>query len=198
MTDLTGPLSELRGAYRAYQNAKRDKKEEIQEKYRTRMESEIRAAVEAEKYQFARLLADRKDFYGLRVTDIQDHVLRTRNWKVWEDIRDYAEIEPEMITRSNTKEQERIANAFYRWEEADTDFGYVLVLMKDEQGNRIEPEAVITDLKVTVQNKLSAMPTVFGEDSHRSVWEKHWNGSGPDMQKYATRVANEHRGEIGK
>lgn len=118
MTDITAPLNELRAAYRAYQNAKRDKKEEITEKYRARMEDEIRAAVEAEKHAFAKLLADRKEFYGLRVTDIQDHVLRTRNWKVWEDIRDYADIEPEQISRETArdrKKQEEIEARGYIW-----------------------------------------------------------------------------------
>lgn len=115
MTDITAPLNELRAAYRAYQSAKRDKKEEITEKYRARMEDEIRAAVEAEKHAFAKLLADRKEFYGLRVTDIQDHVLRTRNWKVWEDIRDYADIEPEQISRENAREAKARENATYVW-----------------------------------------------------------------------------------
>lgn len=197
MTDLTGPLSELRGAYRAYQNAKRDKKEEIQEKYRTRMEAEIRAAVEAEKYEFARLLADRKEFYGFRVSDIQDHVLRTRNWKVWEDIRDYAEIAPETITRNNAREEARLASAVYRWDEVDTPFGYALVLLKDADGNPIEPEAVLTDIRVE-NGALSAWPTIWGEDNHKAVWNKHWDGKGEAMQAYATKIANAHRKEIGK
>lgn len=103
MTDITAPLTELRAAYRAYQNAKRDKKEEIREKYETRIAGEVRAAVEAEKYAFATRLRDLKEYYGLNVTDIQDHVLRTRNWKVWEDIRDYADIQPEQIIREKTR-----------------------------------------------------------------------------------------------
>lgn len=91
MTDLTAPLAELRAAYRAYQNAKRDKKEEITEKYRTQRDEEIRVAVQVEKRAFAKLLKDQKEAYGLRLGDIQDHVLRTRNWKAWVDLRDLAE-----------------------------------------------------------------------------------------------------------
>lgn len=193
MTDVTAPLTELRAAYRAYQSSKRDKKEEIQEKYRTRMEDEIRAAVQAEKYAFASLLKDRKEFYDLRVTDIQDHVLRTRNWKVWEDIRDFADIEPEQIIRENNREATRRANAPYRWEKADTEFGWALVLTKDAAGELIEPEAVITDIK-DEGGKLVAWP---GLDL-RPVWEKHWNKDGAKMQSYATDIANAHRKDINK
>lgn len=107
MTDITAPLTELRAAYRALQSVKRDKKEEITEKYRARIEDEIRAAVEAERYAFAKRLRDMKDEYGLRVTDIQDHVLRTRNWKVWEDLRDYADIAPEQVLRDNAREEKK-------------------------------------------------------------------------------------------
>ena len=117
MTDLTGPLTELRSAYRAYQNAKRNKKEEIHEKYRSRIEDEIRAAVNEEKYAFASLLKDRKEFYDLKVTDIQDHVLRTRNWRVWEDIRDFAGMPPESIVRTNAKKERERENAVFLWSE---------------------------------------------------------------------------------
>lgn len=194
MTDITTPLTELRAAYRAYQNAKRDKKEEIQEKYRTRMEDEIRAAVQAEKYAFASLLKDRKEFYDLRVTDIQDHVLRTRNWKVWEDIRDFADIEPEQIIRENNREATRKANAGYRWEEADTEFGWSLVLTKDEAGNAIEPEAVLTNI-YEEGGVLVAWPDL---SIHRDVWKKHWNDNGSAMKAYASKLATAHRKEIGK
>lgn len=95
--DLPGVLNELRAAYRAYQNAKRDHKERIREKYKTVIADEVRKAVESEKYNFASLLSDRKERFGLKVTDIQDHVLRTRNWKIWEELRDYADIAPEQV-----------------------------------------------------------------------------------------------------
>jgi hypothetical protein len=153
MTDLTGPLTELRAAYRAYQNAKRDKKEEIQEKYRTRMEDEIRAAVQAEKYAFASLLKDRKEFHNLRVTDIQDHVLRTRNWKVWEDIRDFADIAPEQITRENAR---RTANASFHW----SDDLLTLTVTKDSK------------------NKELPTPVVFDMTTNRKVQDRWWPESG--------------------
>lgn len=198
MTDITTPLTELRAAYRAYQNAKRDKKEEITEKYRSRMEDEIRAAVQAEKYAFASLLKDRKDFYDLRVTDIQDHVLRTRNWKVWEDIRDFADIEPEQIIRSNNRAEKKRTDTGYRWEETDTEFGWAFVLTKDADGERIDPEAVMTDIRVKEGGVLEVWPNVMSEDSHKSVWDTHFKGDGNAMRKYATRIANETRKEIGK
>lgn len=145
MTDLTTPLTELRAAYRAYQNAKRDKKEEITEKYRSRMDDEIRAAVQAEKYAFASLLKDRKDFYDLRVTDIQDHVLRTRNWKVWEDIRDFADIAPEQVTRDNDRKARALATAPLQF----SDDRLTLTVVKDSKGRELASPVVfdLTTLK---------------------------------------------------
>lgn len=156
MTDITTPLTELRAAYRAYQNAKRDKKEEITEKYRTRMEDEIRAAVQAEKYAFASLLKDRKEFYSLRVTDLQDHVLRTRNWKVWEDIRDFADIEPEQIVRENARELKRLENSHFRWSD---DYATVTVV-KNSKGDELEEPVIYTASTIRVKNELlNALPT---------------------------------------
>lgn len=130
MNDITAPLAELRSAYRAYQNAKRDKKEEIQEKYRMQMEDEIRQAIQAEKFAFAKRLKDTKEFYDLRVTDIQDHVLRTRNWKVWEELRDFAGMQPEQVTRENAREQRRLANSPFLW----SDDLLTLTVRKDSKG----------------------------------------------------------------
>lgn len=138
MTDLTAPLTELRAAYRAYQNAKRNKKEEIHEKYRSRIEDEIRAAVNEEKYAFASLLKDRKEFYDLKVTDIQDHVLRTRNWRVWEDIRDFADIPPESIVRTNAKEARERENAVFLWSE---DY-QTLSVKKNSKGVVLDPAVI--------------------------------------------------------
>lgn len=200
MTDITTPLTELRAAYRAYQNAKRDKKEEITEKYRSRMEDEIRAAVQAEKYAFASLLKDRKDFYDLRVTDIQDHVLRTRNWKVWEDIRDFADIEPEQIIRSNAREAKALAARTYRWIPwNDNAFGFALVLTKTEKGEAFDSsvrgveggEVILRDIRVK-DGEVSAWPEM---GLHTEVWNRYWDGQPVDMKKYASKIANDHKAE---
>lgn len=132
MTDLTAPLNELRAAYRAYQAAKRDKKEEIHEKYAGMIADEIRSAVAEEKRAFATRLADMKVRYDLKVTDIQDHVLRTRNWKVWEDIRDYAKIDPEQVVRDNAREAREIANRPYRWSDDFTELTWMRDLKNKE------------------------------------------------------------------
>lgn len=143
--DITGVLHELRAAYRAYQSAKRDHKERIREKYETIIAEEVRKAVESEKYNFSSLLRDRKERFALRVTDIQDHVLRTRNWKMWEELRDYADIAPEQITRENAREE---AKRPYRWEEGQW-AGQprpVLVWLKDKKGKNLEvPINIIVD-----------------------------------------------------
>lgn len=166
MTDLTGPLSELRIAYRSYQNAKRDKKEEIQEKYRMQMEEEIRKAVEAEKFAFAKRLKDTKEFYSLRVTDIQDHVLRTRNWKVWEDIRDFAGMEPEQVTRETAR---RIANSPFHW----SDDLLTLTVTKDTKGKEL------------------SLPVVFDMTTNRKVRDRWWPESGSAAENGVSEAERE-------
>lgn len=145
--DITGVLHELRAAYRAYQSAKRDHKKRIREKYETIIAEEVRKAVESEKYNFSSLLRDRKERFSLRVTDIQDHVLRTRNWKVWEDIRDYADIQPEQVTRDNAREE---AKRPYRWDRIDYrgEERDALVWLKDPKGKTAEhPIHIVVDTR---------------------------------------------------
>lgn len=143
--DITGVLHELRAAYRAYQSAKRDHKERIREKYETVIADEVRKAVESEKYNFSSLLRDRKERFSLRVTDIQDHVLRTRNWKVWEELRDYADIQPEQVTRDNAREE---AKRPYRWDRVEYrgEEREALVWLKDPKGKKAEqPIHIVID-----------------------------------------------------
>jgi len=135
--DITGVLHELRAAYRAYQSAKRDHKERIREKYETVIADEVRKAVESEKYNFSSLLRDRKERFSLRVTDIQDHVLRTRNWKVWEELRDYADIQPEQVTRDNAREEAKRPYRFEKFTYRGTERDAILWL-KDKKGKTLD------------------------------------------------------------
>lgn len=197
MNDYTAAVIRLENAYSSMQIARKRVADEVKAEFQRAIRDEISRRQYEIEHDFAKALRLETE-RGLPGAVIRAEVLRTQDWGRWKKWRDMADIEPERVTRSNAREENRLASLTYRWDEADTAFGYALVLLKDEQGNRIEPEAVLTDIKYTAQDKLTVMPNVFGDNSHRAVWEKHWNGNGQDMQKYATRVANEHRKEIGK
>lgn len=201
MTDITAPLTELRAAYRAYQAAKRDKKEEIREKYETRIAEEVRAAVEAEKYAFATRLRDLKEYYGLNVTDIQDHVLRTRNWKVWEDIRDYADIQPEQITREKsraaTKQKAEQSKKKYEWIDG------ALHWYKWSNGEQMPFPMIVSDY-ATLSGNINWGPTLFDViDNDNALWKEikatiqrdARSGIIPDRDLFRWQPGNEHLGE---
>lgn len=161
--DLTGVLTELRLAYRAYQSAKREKKEEIRQKYEFIIAEETREAVEGAKYTFAKLLKDRKEAFDLKVTDIQDHVLRTRNWKMWEELRDYADITPEQVLRDASREERAKLKAPYRWDENEA---LVLWWQHDKKGKTLaEP------IRIEVDPEYPAIPDMDQDTRARAKTE---------------------------
>lgn len=177
--DLTGVLTELRLAYRAYQSAKREKKEEIRQKYEFLIAEETREAVEGAKYTFAKLLKDRKEAFDLKVTDIQDHVLRTRNWKMWEELRDYAAITPEQVLRDASREERAKLKAPYRWDDDNYD---VLWWQHDRKGKPMDEP-----IRLEVDNKdRPGSPLVTRE--HMALVKEHHGNYNDFLRKTATPV----------
>lgn len=193
MTDVTMQVIEAQEARSRMQEAKKRIKAEVRRKYEAQMNLEIAERSQDAEIEFARTLA-RVHASGVPQSVLRRDVLRTNVWGVWTYWRDLAQIEPERVTISNAKEATRLANAPYRWEKADTEFGWALVLTKDEAGNAIEPEAVLTYI-VEEGGNLVAWPDL---SLHRWVWEKHWNNNGSAMKAYASKLANAHRKEIDK
>lgn len=128
MTDITIPITKLRASYVAYQNAKKDTREAIKRKYQALIEEETQAALTAQKAAFVTELRETKEAYGLTVNVIQDNVLRTRNWKVWEDLRDFGGIEPEQILQANAREEAATAKRGYTFENG------ILAVFRDHEG----------------------------------------------------------------
>lgn len=197
MNDVTMQVIEAQEARSRMQEAKKRIKAEVRRKYESAIALEIAERSQEAEVEFARILA-RVHAAGVSQAILRRDVLRTNVWGVWTYWRDLAQITPERVSASTAREEARLANAVHRWQEADTQFGYALVLLKDADGNPIEPEAVLTAITVEANGSLSVMPNVLGENSHRDVWNKHWDGKGEAMQAYATKIANAHRKEIGK
>lgn len=135
MTDLTGPLTELRMAYEAFQDARKSVRKQILDKYKRRAEEEIYEAVQAEQHAIGTRVREMKERYGLTVNDIQDHVLRTRNWNTWKDIARWGDIAPESVIRANAKAERELASSPFEWSEDYTSF----TVRKDPNGQDIEP-----------------------------------------------------------
>lgn len=193
MADYTHEITMLQRARIDMQTEKAANKVSIKAKYAERIRQEIADAdVEAE-IRFARLLAE-AHAAGVPQSLLRSEVLRTNVWSRWTYWRDLAEITPDRTVLIDRKEETRRANAVYRWDEADTEFGYALVLTKDEEGQVIEPEAVLTNI-YEEGGVLVAWPDL---SLHRDVWKKHWKDNGSAMKAYASKLATAHRKEIGK
>lgn len=98
-------LDELRQAYRSFVEFKRSSRESIRREYLELAEEKIRAEHERALHEFSTFLADMKDRQGLTVGQIQDEVLRTKSWRVWEVLRDAAGIPPERSPRAGAADK---------------------------------------------------------------------------------------------
>lgn len=107
-------ITELRDAYLANAKNKKILRLEITEKYKTIAEQEFAEKTLEGDVAFARRLAALKESYDLRVGDIQDHVLKTKTWRVWEKWRDLANIEPE---QERLIRKAKLVGRFWRWDE---------------------------------------------------------------------------------
>lgn len=157
MTDITIPITRLRASYVAYQDSKRDTREAIKRKYRAIMEAEIQEALDIQKAAFATELRDTKEKYGLTVNVIQDSVLRTRNWRVWEDLRDAADIQPERVIFESVREANRIDKQGYRYEDG------ILTVFRDHEGEEI-PRFEF-DVKAWLAKDKPGMPVALDENA---------------------------------
>lgn len=157
MTDITIPITRLRASYVAYQDSKRDTRETIKRKYRAIMEAEIQEALDAQKAAFATELRDTKEKYGLTVNVIQDSVLRTRNWRVWEDLRDAADIQPERVIFENVREANRIDKQGYTYENG------ILAVFRNHLGEELEP--LEFDVEAWIAKDKPGMPVALDEDA---------------------------------
>lgn len=88
-------LNELRDAYWNRSMNKRLIRDRIKAKYEGVIYAETQEAIAEIEKEFLDMLKDYKQRYRLRVSDIQDHVLRTRTWTIWTTLRDKAGLEAE-------------------------------------------------------------------------------------------------------
>lgn len=141
MKDYTLGVNELRTHYNELRLFKKSVRAQVKMEYEAKIDFEIRSRVEAEELKFANHLAAVKERDAMPVRIIQDEVLRTRTWNVWERIRDLAGVEPEFVRSEDAREGKRQAKAAV-WVSEDRT---VLTVRKDSHGKELE-EAVEYDL----------------------------------------------------
>lgn len=126
--NLDVEIQELKDAYSARKVAKATIRAEVREKYRAVMAEEIESRQMENDVRFAKRMLRAKESLGLTIRDLQDEVLKTRTWSVWEYWRDLMGIEPERVSASLEKE----ARKPYRLEEGEW------YAVKNEEGD-IDP-----------------------------------------------------------
>lgn len=116
MVDKSAEIQELAEAYQANRVAKATIRAEVKEKYRAIVAEEIRERQTENDVRFAKRLARVKEMTGLTLREIQDGVLRTRTWSVWEYWRNLAGLAPERVSAGLAKDAEREERKPYRVE----------------------------------------------------------------------------------
>lgn len=200
MKDYTVGVNELRDHYNQLRLFKKSIRTQVKMEYEAKIDFEIRSRTEAAELSFANHLAAVKERDDMPVRIIQDEVLRTRTWSIWERIRDLAGVQPEFTRAEDVREAKRLADIPYRWVESDNAFGYALVLTKAENGEKFDPTlsgvedgvVIIRDIRVK-DDEVSAWP---GKPEHTAVWDEYWGGEPLAMKRYASKVANDHKGDV--
>lgn len=134
MKDYTIGVNELRDHYNQLRLFKKSIRTQVKMEYEAKIDFEIKSRTESAELKFANHLASVKERDSIPVRILQDEVLRTRTWSVWEKIRDLAGIPGEFIRAEDARETKRRANAVFLWAE---DYS-TLTVQKDANGNAIQ------------------------------------------------------------
>ena len=135
--DVTAVLRELSEAYDANRVARKTISEQVKRKHAALAREEIEGRQLENDIQFARRLADLKERYGLKVTDIQKNVLRTTTWSRWKYWADLAGVVPEREIALVAHEEAKDALKPYRIEDGK------IIVLRNEDGP-VEPFEVET------------------------------------------------------
>lgn len=119
MKDYTVAVNELRDHYNQLRVFKKSVRTQVKAEFEAKIDFEIQSRIESEELKFAKHLAAVKAREDMPVRIIQDNVLRTRTWSVWERVRDLAGLQPEFVRAEDVRENKRIeaelSNRVYEW-----------------------------------------------------------------------------------
>lgn len=119
MKDYTVAVNELRDHYNQLRVFKKSVRTQVKAEFEAKIDFEIQSRIESEELKFAKHLAAVKAREDMPVRIIQDNVLRTRTWSVWERVRDLAGLQPEFVRAEDVRENKRVeaerANRVFEW-----------------------------------------------------------------------------------
>lgn len=141
MKDYTVGVNELRDHYNQLRLFKKSIRAQVKMEYEAKIDFEIKSRTEAAELKFAQHLASVKERDDMPVRIIQDEVLRTRTWSIWERIRDLAGVQPEFTRAEDVREAKRLAASPFQF---SADY-LTLTVTKDSTGAELA-EPVVYDL----------------------------------------------------
>lgn len=112
-------LFDLRREYRDLGVFKKTVRAQVKADFEVKIQQEIQSRIAAAEAEFSRHLAEKKEEYDLKVTEIQDEVLRSRTWSIWEKWRDLAEITPERERATSKRVEAAKPDKYYTMEDGD-------------------------------------------------------------------------------
>lgn len=119
MKDYTVAVNELRNHYNELRLYKKSVRTQVKMEFEAKIDFEIKSRLESAELKFANHLAAVKDRDELPVSIIQNEVLRTRTWSVWERIRDLAGVAPEFVraedVRAVKRDEKARAAMLFEW-----------------------------------------------------------------------------------
>ena len=116
-------LDDLAREYRELGRLKKTVRAEVRADFEEQIRREIERRIGAAEMTFAHRLAEAKDAYGLKVTDIMDQVLHSRAWNRWSKWRELAGMKPERVVQAEIRQAKADDRKPYRIED-----GKIIVL----------------------------------------------------------------------
>lgn len=156
MKDYTLAVQELRDHYNQLTALRKSIRSLVKSEFEPKIDFEIQRRIGLEEEKFANHVAAVKEREDLPVTVIQDHVLRTRSWNRWVEIRDRAGLPGEMVKAEDVREAKLLEKSHFRWSD---DYATVTVV-KNSKGDELEEVVTYTASTIRVKNELFySLPT---------------------------------------
>lgn len=148
MKDYTVGVNELRDHYNQLRLFKKSVRSQVKMEYEAKIDFEVKSRTEAAELKFANHLAAVKERDDMPVRILQDEVLRTRTWSVWERIRDLAGVQPEFVKAEDARALKRLAAQSYHWSD---DFS-TLTITRTSTGDELENAVIFPASSIRIRN----------------------------------------------
>lgn len=164
--DYTLAVQELRDHYNQLTALRKSIRSLVKAEFEPKIDFEIQRRIGLEEEKFANHVAAVKERESLPVTVIQDHVLRTRSWSRWVEIRDRAGLPGEMVKAEDVREAKRLEKSHFRW----SDDYATLTVVKSVKGEDLETP-VEYDMSTNRLIQGYYWPDAVNESAERAAWD---------------------------